>query len=153
MTTETRGCTATTKAGKACPNAPLTGQSVCVSHSGQAKEYAVRASAASVEARRDRVNKRQEAVEASKLTFREGLAARLNASREAVYSVLVDEAIATSDRATLLRALDQAYGKPLETVQTNAGDPFNMTEAELAKWLNEGTTQVPTVSDSPDTNE
>lgn len=109
-------CTATTRAGKPCPNRPVHGQDVCFSHSEDAVEARKLGVVASAEARRERVEARKQASEAAQLGVREALKLRLGERVQDVVRLMVDEAIEDGDVRTLLAAVNQAFGTPAQTL-------------------------------------
>lgn len=144
-------CDAVTRAGKPCGAYAMKGQSKCAGHSGVLASQSAAASAKSAQVRRDRVLKRQEAVERSKLSPREHLAVGLSERWLEIQPLLLDELIGNKDWRGLLALVDQAYGKPGETLLLDAGKPDEMALDELVAWLStaEGiATESPTVPET-----
>lgn len=140
-----RRCTATSKAGTPCRMPPRLDAETCLVHSmtpEERKAKAKDASTKSTELRQSRAEKRQEAVERSKLGFRDALAVALDEERTEVLRVLLAESLRDSDRRTLLALIDQAYGKNPDHVVTTAGEPYEMDMSQLNEWLH-------TMSESP----
>jgi hypothetical protein len=145
-----------TKAGKPCTNRRMAGSELCFSHSDDAVAYRKRATQASAEKRRARVEARKDASEASKLSLTERI--RRDAARRAdeVAKSLVDAAVADGSSRAMAELLNRVEGKVIDRLETTAGNPSEMSEAELEaivlKWATEPMTEGSTIdasSDSP----
>lgn len=145
-------CTAIRRNGERCRSTFALRDGLCPVHGGRVDP------SAAVKARHDREKARREAmkrdVERAKLAPRERLRLDLAARWDEVQRVLLDGALAEGDRGTLLRLLDQAFGKPGETAAPDGPPPVPSLEELVAALdaitgLDEAGTQ-PVPDDVPD---
>lgn len=144
--TEGETCIAIRKNGKRCQSRFALRDGLCPVHGGRVDP------SAAVKARHERERERREAmkrdVERARLAPRDRLRLDLAARWDEVQRVLLDGALADGDRATLLRLLDQAFGKPGENAAPDAAAPQPTLDELVAALdaitgLDSGTPLVP----------
>lgn len=130
-------CTATTKAGKPCPNRVVKGLETCFAHSERATEQRKQATLASAEARKERVEARKEASEAALLSLTDAIRRDAAKERDALSASLITAAKADGNGAAMRELLNRVDGKVTDSLNLNAGNPFEMSESALHAWLKE----------------
>lgn len=145
-TTETaakRRCSAVKTDGQPCGAYAVGGSDLCAGHGrlGFAADPVAagrRGAERTAQVRREAAEERQKEQERAKLTVRERLAVELSERLDDVVRVMVDDALATGDRRTVLAVIDQAFGRPTERVETTESvDLATMTADQLAKLRGE----------------
>lgn len=122
-------CSGITRAGKQCKAYALPGSTLCRGHSMSEEEKAA-LRAASVRAKRERVEAREAAVEASRMGVQALMGRELEARAEAVVSRMVDLALSADDGVAL-----QGLKLLLERVHGRAVQPTQQLEAEMPAEL------------------
>jgi hypothetical protein len=116
-------------------------------HSSRGAEIRAKATQASADARRDKVKDRKEAQEAAKLSLTEAFRLAAGKRQTELVNATLDRAILDKDSAVLRLVWERLEGKVADHLVTEAGDPFTMTEAQLAKWLDTPVTEQGTASE------
>lgn len=139
-------CKGIRKNGERCRSTLGLREGLCPVHDGRADpSMAVRVRHRKFHERRAAT---QQAVERAKMAPRDRLRLDLAARWDEVQRVLLDGALADGDRATLLRLLDQAFGKPGENAAPDAAAPQPTLDELVAALdaitgLDSGTPLVP----------
>lgn len=109
---------------------------VCALHSPRGADIRAKATQASADARRDKANQREQATEDAKLTLTQRLTRAAAVRAGDLVDALIERAIDGDMRAQGL-VWDRVEGKVADHLITEAGDPFQMSEEQLARWLAE----------------
>lgn len=134
-------CLGVKKDGSVC-NAPPTEDGYCVMHGPKADEIRARARQASNEARKAKVERREQALEDADLSLTAHIRITAGRRNKELAEALVSSAITDPHGRAMAHVLDRVEGKVANEVNVNAGDPFAMSESELHRWLE--STTVPT---------
>lgn len=141
-------CSSVTRQGEPCKGYAVEDETTCVAHTPRIAELArSKGVERSREVRKERVEQREQASEAAKLSLTERIRYQAAANQTELVDSLVKAAIADGNGAAMRELLNRVDGKVTDSLSLNAGNPFEMDEASLHRWLAESpTVDEPSVS-------
>lgn len=123
--------------GEQCKGYARHGMDVCMAHSPDMAAARAKAVQASAQARRGKVEARQEAQEAAKLSLTERIRLEAGRRNEELARALVAAALADPHGRAMAHVLDRVEGKVADKLETTTAtaNPFEMDEAQLLALL------------------